>query len=211
MAEMAGADGIVIHLREDRRHIQDRDLRIIRETVQTSLNLEMALTHEMVHTALEAKPDMVTLVPERREERTTEGGLDVALLQDSLKRLVDLLLEGDIMVSMFIDPDIDQIRASHKLGAQAVELHTGYFCDAHGIRAREHELSKIIDAAKTSSRLGLQVAAGHGLHYDNVGHIARLPEIEELNIGHSIISRAVLVGIDQAVREMIQRIQAANL
>lgn len=210
MAEMAGADSIVIHLREDRRHIQDRDLRIIKETVKTHLNLEMALTQEMVHIALEAKPDMVTLVPERREERTTEGGLDVALLQNTFKRLVELLVESDIKVSMFIDPDIDQIRASHKLGAHAIELHTGYYCDAHGDRARQHELGKIVDAAKTSSRLGLQVAAGHGLHYNNAAEIARIPEIEELNIGHSIISRAVMVGIDRAVREMIQCIRGTS-
>ncbi|MFZ5469404.1 MAG: pyridoxine 5'-phosphate synthase [Myxococcota bacterium] len=203
MAELAGAGQITIHLREDRRHIQDRDLRVLRETVQTLLNLEMAATPEMVKVAYEHKPDVVTLVPERREELTTEGGLDVAGQRDALTRLVKNLKDGEIVVSLFIDPDLDQVRAAHKVNADRVELHTGRFCEARNERERSRELSRIVDAAKSAAKLGMGVAAGHGLNYDNVRPIARIAEIDELNIGHAIVGRAVLVGFERAVREMV--------
>ena len=204
LAELAGAEQITIHLREDRRHIQDRDLRILRDTVQTVLNLEMAASAEMVKVAYEFKPDTVTLVPERREELTTEGGLDVSSQRDQLTKLIKNLKDGDIVVSLFIDPDLDQIRASHRCNADRVELHTGRYCEARNEKDRKKELSRIVDAAKAAAKLGLGVAAGHGLNYENVRPIARIQEIDELNIGHAIVARAVLVGLERAVREMIQ-------
>jgi pyridoxine 5-phosphate synthase len=207
LAELAGAGQITIHLREDRRHIQDRDLRVLRETVQTLLNLEMAATPEMVKIAYEYKPDVVTLVPERREELTTEGGLEVALKKDDLAKLIKNLKDGEIKVSLFIDPDLDQVRASHKVGADRIELHTGRYCEARDERDRSRELSRIIDAAKLAAKLGMGIAAGHGLHYENVGPIARIAEIDELNIGHAIVARAVLVGFERAVREMLGRMR----
>lgn len=204
LAELAGADQITIHLREDRRHIQDRDLRILRETCKTTLNLEMAATPEMVKVAYEYKPDVVTLVPERREELTTEGGLDANGKKDDLKKIVKSLKEAEIPVSLFIDPDLEQVRASHRADASIVEFHTGRYCEARDERERENELTRIIAAAKAARKLGLQVAAGHGLHYTNVRPIARIEEIGELNIGHAIVARAVLVGFERAVREMIE-------
>ncbi len=204
LAELAGADQITIHLREDRRHIQDRDLRILRETCQTTLNLEMAASQEMVKIAYEHKPNQVTLVPERREELTTEGGLDVNLQREALAKIVKNLKDGDIVVSMFIDPDLDQVRASHKVNADRIELHTGRYCEARNARDRERELARIVDAAKAAAKLGMGVAAGHGLNYENVRPIARIAEIDELNIGHSIVARAVLVGFERAVREMLE-------
>ena len=206
LAELGGADQITIHLREDRRHIQERDLRVMRETVQTRLNLEMAATQDMAKAAYEFKPDMVTLVPEKREELTTEGGLDVALNRDALREHVRFLKDGDIQVSLFIDPDIDQIRAAHKLGADAVELHTGSYCEAKSSEVRVQELSRLIDAAKTCSKIGLPVFAGHGLNLINVGEVAAIREITEFNIGHSIVARAIFVGMVQAVREMKEAI-----
>jgi pyridoxine 5-phosphate synthase len=207
LAELAGADQITIHLREDRRHIQERDLRILRETCQTVLNLEMAATQEMVKVAYNYKPDVVTLVPERREELTTEGGLDVNLHRETLSKLVRNLKDGEISVSMFIDPDLDQVRASHKLNADRVELHTGRYCDARIDSDRRRELERIIDAAKAAAKLGMRVAAGHGLNYENVRPILKIREIEELNIGHAIVARAVLVGFERAVREMVELIR----
>jgi pyridoxine 5-phosphate synthase len=204
MAELAGAGQITIHLREDRRHIQDRDLRILRETVQTLLNLEMAATAEMVKIAYEHKPDVVTLVPERREELTTEGGLDVAGQRDVIARIIKNLKDGEIAVSLFIDPDLDQVRASHKVNADRIELHTGRYCEARNDKERARELARIVDAAKSAAKLGMGVAAGHGLNYDNVRPIARIAEIDELNIGHAIVARAVLVGFERAVREMLE-------
>jgi pyridoxine 5-phosphate synthase len=204
LAELAGAEQITIHLREDRRHIQDRDLRILRDTVQTVLNLEMAASAEMVKIAYEFKPDTVTLVPERREELTTEGGLDVSSQRDQLTKLIKNLKDGDIVVSLFIDPDLDQIRASHRCNADRVELHTGRYCEARNEKDRKKELARIVDAAKAAAKLGLGVAAGHGLNYENVRPIARIQEIDELNIGHAIVGRAVLVGLERAVREMMQ-------
>lgn len=204
LAELAGAGQITIHLREDRRHIQERDLKVLRETVQTLLNLEMAATQEMVKVAYEYKPDLATLVPERREELTTEGGLDVNGQKDAISRVVKTLKDGDVVVSLFIDPDLDQVRAAHKVSADRVELHTGRFCEARSEKERQREYSRIVDAAKTAVKLGMGCAAGHGLSYDNVRPIARLPEIDELNIGHSIVARAVLVGFERAVREMVE-------
>jgi pyridoxine 5-phosphate synthase len=198
LAELAGAGQITIHLREDRRHIQERDLRILRETVQTLLN------QDMVKIAYEHKPDVVTLVPERREELTTEGGLEVNGQKDALAKIIKNLKDGEITVSMFIDPDLDQVRASHKVNADRIELHTGRYCEARNDREREREFSRIVDAAKAGARLGMGVAAGHGLHYDNVRAIARIEEIDELNIGHAIVARAVLVGFERAVREMLE-------
>jgi pyridoxine 5-phosphate synthase len=203
MAELAGAGQITIHLREDRRHIQERDLKVLRATVQTLLNLEMAATQDMVKVAYEHKPDMVTLVPERREELTTEGGLDVNSQKDAISKVVKNLKDGDITVSLFIDPDLDQVKAAHKVGAARIELHTGRFCEARTDKDRQREFSRIVDAAKTAGKLGIGCAAGHGLNYENVRPIAKLAEIDELNIGHAIVARAVLVGFDRAVREMV--------
>lgn len=202
LVELAGADGIIAHLREDRRHVQDRDLRLLRETVQTKLNLEMASTDEMQRIALEIKPDLTTLVPEKREELTTEGGLEVASRIDFMKAYIGRLQQGGIIVSLFVDPDEKQIAAAKRSGADWVEIHTGAYANARNKRNREDELAKIAEAAKLAASLGLRVGAGHGLNYINVRDIALLPEMEELNIGHSIISRAALVGLERAVREM---------
>lgn len=209
LAELGGADQITIHLREDRRHIQDRDLRILRDTVKVPLNLEMAATQEMTKIAYEAKPDVGTLVPERREELTTEGGLDIIAQRDALARVVKTLKDGEILVSLFVDPDVDQVRAAHRIDAERVELHTGRYCDAKSERDRARELSRVVDAAKAAAKLGLRVAAGHGLNYENVRPVARIAEIEELNIGHAIVARAVLVGMERAVREMARLIRRA--
>ena len=202
LAELAGAEGIIAHLREDRRHVQDRDLRLLRETVQTKLNLEMAATEEMQRIALEVKPEITTLVPEKREELTTEGGLEVASRTDFMKSFVSRLQKGGIVVSLFIDPDDNQIAAARKSGADWVEIHTGAYANAKTEKDRGREFEKITEAAKLAGSLGLRVGAGHGLNYVNVRRIARIPEVEELNIGHSIISRAALVGMERAVREM---------
>jgi pyridoxine 5-phosphate synthase len=202
LAELAGADQITIHLREDRRHIQERDLQVMRKTVSTRLNLEMAATQEMVKIAYETKPDTATLVPERREELTTEGGLDVVSGRDVVRRVVKTLRDAEIKVSLFIDPDLDQVKAAHRAEAEVVEFHTGRYCDARLASDRRKELSRLIDSCKAAAKLGLEVAAGHGLSYENVMPVASIPEIEELNIGHSIVGRAVLVGFERAVREM---------
>ena len=202
LAELAGADQITIHLREDRRHIQDRDLQVMRRTVTTRLNLEMAASAEMVKMAYEVRPEMCTLVPERREELTTEGGLDVVGGRDPVRKVVKTLKDAEIQVSLFIDPDLDQVKAAHRLEAEVVELHTGRYCDARNPSDRRRELSRIVDAAKAAARLGLKVAAGHGLNYQNVLPVAAIQEIEEFNIGHAIVARAVLVGFQRAVEEM---------
>src|SRR5574337_975642 len=190
LAELAGADQITIHLREDRRHIQERDLAVMRKTVATRLNFEMAATQEMVKIAYETKPDLATLVPERREELTTEGGLDVVSGRDAIRRVVKTLRDADIKVSLFIDPDLDQVKAAHRSEAEIVELHTGRYCDARLASDRGRELARIVDACKAAAKLGIEVAAGHGLNHQNVGPIAQIPEIEELNIGHAIVARA---------------------
>jgi pyridoxine 5-phosphate synthase len=208
IAETAGADGIIAHLREDRRHIQDRDLRLLREIVQTKLNLEMAATEEMQLIALEVKPNLSTLVPEKREELTTEGGLDIASRIDFIKSYISRLQQGGIIVSLFVDPDEKQIAAARKTGADWVEIHTGAYTNAKSEKDREREFQKVTEAAKLAASLGLRVGAGHGLNYVNVYKIARIREVEELNIGHSIISRAALIGLERAVKEMIVLIDA---
>ncbi|MGZ3589666.1 MAG: pyridoxine 5'-phosphate synthase [Thermodesulfobacteriota bacterium] len=207
IVELAGADGIVCHLREDRRHIQDRDLRILREIIQTRLNLEMAATEEMIRIALATKPNIVTLVPEKREELTTEGGLDIVKFFPSLKKSIQRLHKGGIPVSLFVDPKRDQIKASEEVGADVIEIHTGHYCDAETPAREDEELKKILDAVAEATHRNLQIAAGHGINYANVRRVAEIKEIEELNIGHSIIARAVLVGLDRAVREMIELIR----
>ncbi|MFO0726768.1 MAG: pyridoxine 5'-phosphate synthase [Myxococcota bacterium] len=210
VAERAGADQITVHLREDRRHIQDRDVSILRQTLKTELNLEMAASQEMVKLALELRPDTVTLVPERRQELTTEGGLDVAAQKDTLRGVIKLLRDADIRVSLFIDPDLDQVRAAHKLDANAIEIHTGRYAEVRGPSAQKTEFGRILDAAKMGAKLGLFVAAGHGLHYANTHEIARVAEISELNIGHSIVARAVIDGMDRAVRDMLSIMSEAR-
>jgi pyridoxine 5-phosphate synthase len=203
LAELGGAQGIVVHLREDRRHIQDRDVRILRETVRTKLNLEMAATEEMVAIARKVGPDMATLVPEKRQELTTEGGLDVAGNFKKVSRAVKELSKSGIFVSLFIDPDPEQIKASGEAGAGMVEIHTGAYADAASDAVREAELKKISKAVKKAAGFGLRVSAGHGLNYVNAGHVALVEGIEEFNIGHSIVSRALMVGFENAVREMM--------
>lgn len=203
LAELAGAVGVIMHLREDRRHVQDRDLRLARETVRTKLNLEMAATGEMQGIALDVRPDIVTLVPEKREELTTEGGLEVAARLEDLKAFIGVIQDAGIPVSLFIDPDERQIAAAGKTGAQWVEIHTGTYANARTGEERAAELGTVRDAAQLAAGLGLRVGAGHGLNYVNVRDIAMVPEVEELNIGHSVISRASLVGMDRAVRDMI--------
>ncbi len=202
LAELAGADGIIVHLREDRRHIQDRDLEELKKIVKSQLNLEMANTQEIIRTALLIRPDMVTLVPERREELTTEGGLEVNLNQDAIASSIRTFHEGSILVSLFINPDLDQVKAAHRIQADIVEIHTGVYSDTVGAKEVEKELGRVINAAKMAFKLGMKVHAGHGLNYQNVQRIAAIEEIEELSIGHSIISRAILVGMERAVREM---------
>jgi pyridoxine 5-phosphate synthase len=208
LAELAGAAGIIVHLREDRRHIQDRDLRLARQVVRTRLNLEMAATDEMQRIALEVRPDIVTLVPEKREELTTEGGLEVFSRLETLKPYIGRIQDAGIPVSLFVDPDEQQITAAKKSGAAWTEIHTGAYANASTENEREQELSKIVGTARLSAGLGLRVGAGHGLNYQNVVRIARIPEVEELNIGHSIISRAALVGMERAVRDMLELIDS---
>ena len=203
LAELGGADGITVHLRSDRRHIQDRDIEILRQVVKTRLNAEMAATQEMVRIALTVKPDQVTLVPERREELTTEGGLDAVLNSVQLRPVVRTIQEGGIRVSLFVDPDLEQVKEAHKLDAHAIELNTAAYADARDDPSREDALRKIVDAGRLGRKLGLDVHAGHGLTYRNVAVIAAVPEIDELNIGHNIVARAILVGMERAVREMV--------
>jgi pyridoxine 5-phosphate synthase len=209
LAELAGADGITVHLREDRRHMQDRDVRLLRQTVRTHLNLEMAATDEMVAIALDILPDYVTLVPEKREEVTTEGGLDIAGQLDRMKHVVGTLQEAGVPVSLFIDADDRQIDASAAVQAKFIELHTGQYAEAKGEAGHARELKVLRRGCERAIAAGLRVNAGHGLTYWNVQAIATLPGMEELNIGHTLISRAVLVGIERAVREMKQAIHEA--
>lgn len=209
-AEEAGADSITIHLREDRRHIQDADVYALRPLLQTKMNLEMAVTDEMVAIALKVQPQDVCLVPERREERTTEGGLDVVGNLDRITDVCDQLADAGIRVSLFIAPDIAQIDAAKAAGAPVIELHTGKFADTEG-SVQLHELERIEQAAAHANKLGLVVNAGHGLNIHNVHQIAAIPGIEELNIGHAIVAHAVFVGWDYAIREMKQlMVQAAS-
>lgn len=208
LAQLGGADGITVHLREDRRHIQDRDLPLLRQTVTVELNLEMACTDEMVQIALDLRPDQVTLVPERRQEITTEGGLDVARTQVALADAVQRVQGEGIMVSLFLDPDCDPIDRAAKIGAQAVELHTGAYADAPRDR-RAAELDRLTRAGQRVRHHGMRLHAGHGLTYRNVGPVASLEEMSDLNIGHSIVARSIMVGMQQAVREMKDLITAA--
>lgn len=203
LAELAGADSITVHLREDRRHIQDRDVRLLRRTVKTRLNLEMAATDEMIGIALKVRPDCVTLVPEKREELTTEGGLEVLRNRQPLKKAIDLLQEAEIVVSLFVAPELEQIKEVHRLGADYIEIHTGAYCEARRADARRDELGRIQEAIRMGGKLGLGVNAGHGLDYRNVRDVVALGGIDEFNIGHSIVSRAVLVGLERAVGEMV--------
>lgn len=216
VCEQAGAHGITVHLRGDRRHIQDRDIEILREVITTYLNVEMAATEEMLQIALRTKPDAVSLVPESPNEITTEGGLDVINNFENVQNAVQKLKDAGIFVSLFIDPDLEQIEAAKGVGAQQVELCTAEFAEltlsaraAHGVGAERaaQEVKRIEQAAARAKSLGLIVAAGHGLTYRNIGALAAIPEITEFNIGHNIISRAVFVGLNQAVREMIEAIQ----
>ena len=202
MAELGGADQITVHLREDRRHIQDRDLRLLKETVSVRLNLECACVDEMLEIACQTRPQQVCLVPEKREEVTTEGGLDVIGQKDNVAKAIDRLNEVGIFVSLFIDPDLRQVEMSRELGAGAVELHTGSYAEAFLDGQAKSALEPLKAASRKAGELGLKVDAGHGLNYVNVLPVARIPEVSELNIGHSIISRSIFVGLQQAVREM---------
>lgn len=213
LAELAGCHGITAHLREDRRHIQDRDIRLLRGMVTTHLNMEMATSPEMVQFALDLHPDMATLVPENRLEITTEGGLNVAAKAEELSKAIAKLKQNDILVSVFIDPESSQVKAAKKVGADFVEFHTGKYSNAYDMgdsREVESELSAIQDMTLLAHKYGLRINAGHGLNYRNVGPIAAIPHIEELNIGHSIIGRAALVGIERAVKEMLEAIRRAD-
>jgi pyridoxine 5-phosphate synthase len=202
LAELAGADGIIVHLREDRRHIQDRDLELLRKTIKTRLNLEMANTEEMIQIALRIKPDLVTFVPEKRQELTTEGGLDVSGAQPELRKNIARLKRGGIPSSLFIDADPGQIRSSRAVGAGLVEIHTGRYADETNEDKRPREFLRIVRAIRLALRLKLRVNIGHGLNYQNVLPFRDVSGIEDYSIGHSVISRAVLVGLDRAVREM---------
>lgn len=208
LAEQAGADSITVHLREDRRHIQDEDVRVLCAETRTRVNLEMAVTPEMLDIAVHHRPSDVCLVPEKREELTTEGGLDVAGNLDSVREAVERLGKAGIRVSLFIDPDREQLQASKAAGAPVVELHTGTYADASGSQL-EIEYDRLRDACLFGHSLELQINAGHGLHLENVAAIARLPYMTELNIGHSIISRAIFVGLERAVKEMKEAIRSA--
>jgi pyridoxine 5-phosphate synthase len=202
LAELAGADGITIHLRGDRRHIQERDLELLRKTVQTRLNLECAANAAMVKMVSTFKPDHVTLVPERREEVTTEGGLDVLLNLGLLKKTVAEMRDAGVELSIFADPDYDQIKAISKLGVRLVEINTAKYAEARRQEQAAVEADKVAQVARAAAKLGLRVLAGHGLDYRNVHRIVQIPEIEELNIGHALVARACLVGMERAVREM---------
>lgn len=207
ICEAAGCDSIVAHLREDRRHIRDRDILILRKTVRTRLNMEMSIAGEIVKIALDVGPDQATLVPERRQELTTEGGLDCVKYGSRIARAIERLEGNGITVSLFIDPDRRQIKAARRIGAGSIELHTGEYSNAGNGRGKKVQLKKLIEAAEYASGIGLRVNAGHGLDYNNVRDVAGIGGIEELNIGHSIISRAVFVGLDKAVREMLALIR----
>ncbi|PIQ90006.1 MAG: pyridoxine 5'-phosphate synthase [Candidatus Omnitrophica bacterium CG11_big_fil_rev_8_21_14_0_20_42_13] len=208
IVEQAGADGVVAHLREDRRHINDNDLALLKKSVTTQLNLEMSINPEIVAIAAKTKPHQATLVPEKRRELTTEGGLNVHGLKPRIKKAVSRLKDKGIKVSLFIEPSFDQVEESKTIGADSIELHTGKYALAKGVD-RENELGQIIKAARYAKKIGLSVFAGHGLDYRNVKPIAGIEEIEELNIGYSIICRAVFVGLETAVKEMLRLIKSA--
>lgn len=212
LSEMAGAEGITIHLREDRRHIQDADVKLLRQVITTRLNLEMATSNEIINLALEVVPDMITLVPEKRQELTTEGGLNILNpeIRENTARAIERLKSKDIEISLFIDPNVDVMKIAKDIGADYVEIHTGKYADAINEIIRKEELKNIEDATRAAKALGLKVNAGHGLDYQNVSAVAKIKDIVELNIGHAIVSRAVFVGIEQAVKEMKELMDNAN-
>ncbi|MDZ7779306.1 MAG: pyridoxine 5'-phosphate synthase [Gemmatimonadota bacterium] len=212
LVELGGADGITVHLREDRRHMQDRDVRLLMETVRTGVNLELAAASEILEIACELRPYQATLVPEKREEVTTEGGLDLTTeaAREGPRRALRRLSDAGVRTSLFVDPDEDSVRASADLGPDAVELHTGEYANAATGDDREAQLERLTAAAALARELGLGVNAGHGLTYENVGPVAEIEEIGELNIGHSIVSRAMFCGIEQAVREMLERVRRSR-
>jgi pyridoxine 5-phosphate synthase len=216
LAELAGAHGITVHLRGDRRHIKERDVELLRATIKTQLNIEMAATEEMMKIAAALRPDIVTFVPERPNEVTTEGGLDAMLHGDALRSFSQILHDAGMRTSIFLDPDLDQIKAAHRLGADTVEIntlryaHTASRDEAPRRSSTAEELEKIREAARMAAKLGIRVAAGHDLNYRNVGPVSALEEIAELNIGHTIVARAALVGLERAVREMLEAMHAAS-
>lgn len=207
IAEIAGAEGIICHLREDRRHVQQRDLKLLRETVKTKLNLEMAAVDEMIQIARDVRPDLVTLVPERREELTTEGGLDVKADPQRYRDVVSRIKEKGIFVSFFIDPDPEQISLAKSAGADIVEIHTGHYSEARSETEAVERFQRIAKAVESAHELGLKISAGHGLNYVNIKRFKSLPLIEEYSIGHSIVARAIYVGFERAVREMVELIK----
>ncbi|MBN1907706.1 MAG: pyridoxine 5'-phosphate synthase [Deltaproteobacteria bacterium] len=204
IAEMAGAECIICHLREDRRHINDRDLRLLKETVKTRLNMEMAAVDEMLGIAIDIRPDMVTLVPEKREELTTEGGLDVIAKPDQYRRVAESLKNKGIRVSFFVDPDPAQIEMAHRVGGDIIEIHTGHYSDARNELEAEERFKRIVKAVETAHSLDLGISAGHGLDYINIKRFSVLPQVEEYSIGHVIVSKAIYVGFEKAVREMME-------
>ena len=207
IAEIAGADGIICHLREDRRHVNERDVRLLRQTVKTKLNLEMAAVEEIIKIALEVKPDIVTFVPERREEITTEGGLDVLAHLKHYKEVVKRMHDAGIKVSFFVDPDPDQIKASKDCGVEIVEIHTGHYAEAKTEEEADERFTQIKKAVEVAQSLGLRISAGHGLNYVNIKRFKEIPQIEEYSIGHSIVARAIYVGFEMAVREMVELVR----
>ena len=208
MAELGGADGITVHLRMDRRHIKERDLRLLKEVIKTRLNLEMAVTDEMIKIAITVKPHQVTLVPEREGEITTEGGLDIVSNIERVKKAIETLKASGIEVSIFVDPEGTQVKAAKEVGADAIEIHTGIYADAVSEKEAIKELERIFEAANLAKNLGLKVHAGHGLNYKNIIPILKTPGLEEVNIGDSIVARSIFVGIEKAVREMREIIDA---
>ncbi len=207
IAELAGAEGIICHLREDRRHIKERDLQLLRQTVKTKLNMEMASVDEIIEIALSVKPDLATLVPEKREELTTEGGLDIIRQQDHLKEVVKRLKASNIKVSFFIDPDPEQVKASSDCGADIVEIHTGHYSEALTESEANERFKRVAAAVESAADYNLDISAGHGLNYVNIKRFVDLSKIEEYSIGHSIVARAVLVGFEKAVREMVELVK----
>jgi pyridoxine 5-phosphate synthase len=207
IAEMAGADCIICHLREDRRHINDRDLKLLRETVKTRLNMEMAAVDEMIEIAREVKPDLVTLVPEKREELTTEGGLDINANPEHYRKVVEQLREVDIKVSFFLDPDPSQIETASRVGGDIVEIHTGHYSEARNEDEAEERFKRIVKAVEATREMDLGISAGHGLNYTNIKRFKVLPRIGEYSIGHVIVARAVYVGFEKAVREMVDLVR----
>jgi len=204
LAEQAGADGIVCHIRADRRHIKERDLHLLRQTIKTKLNVEMAATEEMKAIALEVRPDIVSLVPEREEEVTTEGGLDVRSNEEGLRSHIRQLQEGGIRVSIFVDPDLEQIEACKRVGVDLIEINTGNYAESRSAEERRTALEAVTHAAEYGGGLGLEIHAGHGLDYRNIRPVAAIPEMEEFSIGFSIVARAAIVGLERAVREMVE-------